>query len=83
MCYVYMINLLLNSTIVLSSWKNAKVVLKKGTPTAPANYRPISFIPVLLMILEKAVVDENLFLEDMTGFTSSPYPLQSLFLPLL
>lgn len=68
MCYVYMINLLLNSTIVLSSWKNAKVVLKKGTPTDPANYRPISFIPVLLMILEKAVVDENLSTDRQFGY---------------
>ena len=74
----HIINLSLNSGIVPSSWKIAKVVpiYKKGTTTDPANYRPISVLPVLSKVLEKAVhcqlmdylEDENLLTDRQFGY---------------
>ena len=53
----HIINLSLESGTVPSSWKIEKVapIHKKGNTTDQANYRPISVLPVLSKILEKAV----------------------------
>ena len=52
-----MINLSINSGVVPSEWKQAKVELlfKSGNKDDLDNYRPISILPILSKILEKAV----------------------------
>ena len=53
----HLINLTLQTGVVPNEWKIAKVipVFKSGDRTDPNNYRPISVLPVLSKILEKAV----------------------------
>ena len=52
---------LVNSSITLSevpkSWKHSLVqpILKSGDPSNPSNFRPISIVPVIAKIVEKAV----------------------------
>ena len=55
MCYI--INLSLNTATVPSEWKHARVVpiYKSGSISKVDNYRPISILPALSKILEKAV----------------------------
>ena len=64
----HIINLSLRSKIVPSAWKQAKIVpiFKSGeTKKKAENYRPISVLPVLSKLLEKAVHDQLLtFLES-------------------
>ena len=63
----HIINLSLQSKIVPSAWKQAKIVpiFKSGDMENAENYRPISVLPVLSKLLEKAVHDQLLtFLES-------------------
>jgi hypothetical protein len=55
LCYI--INLSLQGGVVPTDWKMAKVtpIHKVGDTTKADNYRPISILPVLSKILEKAV----------------------------
>ena len=59
-CYTplhHIINFSLQSKIVPSAWKKAKLVpiFKSGDQGKAENYRPISVLPVLSKLLEKAV----------------------------
>ena len=63
----YILNLSVTTCMVLSIWKIAKVVPihKKGPSSDPANYRPISVLPAISKILEKAVHEQLMdFLES-------------------
>ena len=53
----HIVNLSLTQGKVPSQWKHAKVIplLKKGDTMQPANYRPVSLLPVLSKVLEQAV----------------------------
>ena len=56
-CVTHLINLSIKSGVVPSEWKQAKVVplFKSGNKDDLDNYRPISILPILSKILEKAV----------------------------
>ena len=56
-CVTHLINLSINSGVVPSEWKQAKVVplFKSGNKDDLDNYRPLSILPILSKILEKAV----------------------------
>ena len=56
-CVTHLTNLSINSGVVASEWKQAKVVplFKSGNKDDLDNYRPISILPILSKILEKAV----------------------------
>ena len=69
----YIINLSIKTSTVPSIWKIAKItpVFKSGDSTKPENHRPISILPVVSKILEKAVhhnlitfLEEQKFLTD-------------------
>ena len=76
----HIINLSIKTSTVPSIWKIAKItpVFKSGDSSQPENYRPISVLPVLSKILEKAVhsnlisflEDENLLNDCQYGFRS-------------
>ena len=53
----YIVNLSLNTSTVPSAWKEAKIVpvYKSGDSSSVENYRPISVLPILSKLLEKAV----------------------------
>ena len=55
LCHI--LNLSIKSSTVPNIWKAAKVtpIFKSGNHELPENYRPISMLPVLSKILEKAV----------------------------
>ena len=74
LCYI--INLSIKTSTVPLIWKNAKVisVFKSGDPAEPGNYRPISILPTLSKILEKAVHNSLMdFLEMENLLTSQQY----------
>lgn len=59
----YLINSSLMSNVVPEIWKTAIVIpiyKKSGVKSNPANYRPISILPVLSKILEKVVAKQLL-----------------------
>ncbi len=53
----HMLNVSINIGCVPEEWKRAKVtpVYKDGSHEDPSNYRPISILPVLSKLLERAV----------------------------
>ena len=53
----YVINLSIQTGIVPDIWKSAKItpIFKSGAADLPGNYRPISVLPILSKILERAV----------------------------
>ena len=53
----HIVNFSLQSKVVPSAWKQAKLVplFKSGDQGKPENYRPISVLPILSKLLEKAV----------------------------
>ena len=56
-CVTHLVNLFIESGTVPSEWKQAKVVplFKSGNKDDLDNYRPMSILPILSKILEKAV----------------------------
>ncbi len=54
---LYIVNLSISTRTVPSSWKSATLtpLYKEGDKTDPANYRPISILPVISKILERVV----------------------------
>ena len=63
----HIINLSLNSGTFPNLWKIAKVtpIYKSGIINAPENYRPISVLPILSKVAERAVQTQLLeFLEN-------------------
>jgi hypothetical protein len=63
----YIINISLTTAKFPSAWKKAKVipVFKYGPKSNPTNYRPLSILPVLSKILERAVYTQfNYFLNN-------------------
>lgn len=72
----YILNLSIDSGTVPSIWKAAKItpIFKSGNRELPENYRPISVLPVLSKILEKAVHHRLLdFLESNSLLSESQY----------
>lgn len=53
----HIINLSLNTSTVPTVWKSAKITptFKSGNPELVANYRPISVLPILSKLMERAV----------------------------
>ena len=74
----YLINLSLSSGTFPKSWKNARIcpIYKGGKNSEPCNYRPISILPILSKIVERAVFDQmyphlnsnNMLHENQSGF---------------
>ena len=65
LCHI--LNLSIKNSTVPNLWKLAKItpIFKSGNKEQPSNYRPISVLPVLSKILEKAVHHQFLaFLEN-------------------
>ena len=63
----HIINLSIKSKSIPSVWKIAKIIPthKKGSFDDPENYRPISVLPVLSKILERAIHEQlSIFLEE-------------------
>lgn len=56
-CVTHVINLSIETGAIPSEWKQAKIVplFKSGNKDELDNYRPISILPILSKILEKAV----------------------------
>ena len=50
----------IESGVFPDEWKSARVtpIFKKGVKTDPGNYRPISVLPVVAKIFEKAVYNQ-------------------------
>lgn len=72
----HIINLSIDSSTVPDAWKIAKVipVYKSGDINDEANYRPISILPTLSKILERAVYKQLIeYLEDNKLLTNQQY----------
>ena len=79
LCHI--INLSIRSGKFPSSWKAAKVtpIFKSGSRSLPENYRPISVLPILAKLLDKAVQqalrdyfeNENLLSKNQHGFRNN------------
>jgi len=56
-------NLSLSSSVVPQQWKSASIlpIPKVSSPSAPADYRPISITPVLSRVLERIVVTDYIY----------------------
>ncbi len=56
----YLINVSLASGTFPKSWKSARIcpVFKGGNNSEPCNFRPISILPILSKIIERAVFDQ-------------------------
>ena len=76
--FCHLVNLSLKEGIIPTEWKCAKItpLFKGGDPANPANYRPISVLPVASKILEKIVFKQaysylnnnNLLIKNQFGF---------------
>ena len=57
---MYLVNLYLTTGTFPSQWKKARIcpIFKEGDSTEPCNYRPISILPVLSKVIERAVFDQ-------------------------
>ena len=77
-CVTHLVNLFIKSGTVPSEWKQAKVVplFKSGNKDDLDNYRPISILPILSKILEKAVFHQ---LHSYLSENSLLSPYQSAF----
>ena len=56
----YLINVSLESGIFPTNWKSARIcpIFKGGNNSEACNYRPISILPILSKIIERAVFDQ-------------------------
>ena len=56
----HLINVSIKCSFVPKSWKTAKMVpiFKSGDPSQPTNYRPISLLPTMSKVLERAVSNQ-------------------------
>ena len=54
---LHVVNSCLSMNDIPASWKHAQIhpILKSGDPNNPANYRPISILPVIAKVVEKVV----------------------------
>ena len=59
-CLAHICNLSLNGSTFPDAWKKAKVtpIFKSGDKTNVSNYRPISVLPIVSKIIERAVHDQ-------------------------
>lgn len=59
-CLAYICNLSLSESVFPDDWKKAKVtpIYKSGEKTDVGNYRPISVLPIVSKIIERAVHDQ-------------------------
>lgn len=76
----HIINLSLHSSKVPSMWKIAKAIPihKKGAHNDPENYRPISVLPVLSKVLERAVHQQlSAFLREQNLLTKYQFGYRS------
>ena len=74
----HIINLSIKSKTIPSVWKIAKIIPthKKGSLDDPKNYRPISILPVLSKILERAIHEQlSSFLEEHNLLTEYQFGL--------
>ena len=74
LCYI--INLSLKMQTIPTLWKIAKItpLFKSGNPDLPENYRPISVLPVLSKVLERAVHCQlSTYLEENFLLSTSQY----------
>ena len=81
----YICNLSLFSSTFPSEWKKAKVtpIFKDGDKADPSNYRPISVLPIVSKIIERAVHDQlytflttnNIINASQSGFRKNPETL--------
>ena len=63
----HIVNLSISGSHFPTPWKNSKVIplFKKEDATIPKNYRPVSLLPILSKILERAVYNQLIkYLED-------------------
>ena len=70
----YLVNLTNSSGVIPSEWKDARVtpISKSGERNDENNYRPISVLPLLSKVMERAVQAQFLaFLTYMTFFLSA------------
>ena len=77
-CLTFLLNKSLSSAVFPAIWKKGKVVpiFKSGDRTSAGNFRPITILPVLSKILEKAVhrqlftflKENNLLAPEQFGF---------------
>ena len=53
----FIFNYILDSGMCSNIWKKSNIVpiYKKGDPSLPINYRPISILPCLLILFEKKI----------------------------
>ena len=64
-----LINLSLTTSTVPSEWKKTRVIplYKSGPVNAPENYRPVSILPILSKLLERAVQQQiQAYLEEIS-----------------
>ena len=56
----HLINISIECSYVPKAWKTAKMVpiFKSGDPSQPTNYRPISLLPTMSKVLERAVCNQ-------------------------
>ncbi len=56
----YLINVSLATGTFPKNWKSARIcpVFKGGNNSEPCNFRPISILPILSKIIERAVFDQ-------------------------
>uniref|UniRef100_A0A3B4GQM8 Reverse transcriptase domain-containing protein n=1 Tax=Pundamilia nyererei TaxID=303518 RepID=A0A3B4GQM8_9CICH len=72
----HLINLSITQAVVPLSWKVAKLtpIYKPGDKTDPANYRPISILPIFSKIAEKWVA--NSIIEHLNDSNPGLHPMQ-------
>ena len=69
----YIINLTISTSTIPSEWKPAKVtpIYKSGVKTDPNNYRPISVLPLISKVMERAI--QSQLLNSISYQTQSPF----------
>jgi len=67
----YLVNLTISTGVIPSEWKDARVTpnFKSGERNDENNYRPISILPLVSKVMERAVQVQFFGFFDCTGFT--------------